>query len=243
LWWETGNAIGREARAFQNAGLAGSTYWAPVINIVRDPRWGRNIETPGEDPFLTGQYAINFVQGLEHSKEDPYGALQASGCVKHFVANELDGWNGTNRNHIDVFVPQQDLADSYLPPFADGVQEGKVSGVMCSYNAVNGVPSCASDWLLGTVLRQTWEFDGYVTSDCDAGGYKLLLHRVNDEPATSGVRHKCFATRTTTNNILCFLPLALQTLMCSSATTTPTPRTRLWLPSCMLALTWTAAVS
>jgi len=167
LWTKTGNQIAREGRAFFNNNQAYQTFWTPVINIVRDPRWGRNIESAGEDPFVSGQYAANFVQGFEHATEVSY-PLQASACCKHFVANELDGWNGTDRNHIDVFVPQQDLVDSYLPSFQACVEEGKVSGIMCSYNAVNGVPSCANDWLLGTLLRESWQFDGYVTSDCDA---------------------------------------------------------------------------
>ena len=123
-----------------NSNLAGSTFWTPVINIVRDPRWGRNIESAGEDPFTSGQYAINFITGFEHANETPY-PLQASTCCKHFVANELDGWNGTDRNHIDSYVPQQDLVDSYLPSFQTCVEQGQVAGVMCSYNAVNGVPS------------------------------------------------------------------------------------------------------
>jgi hypothetical protein len=112
----------------------------PVHQLTRAPlrfsypllgSWGRNIESAGEDPFVSGQYAANWVQGFEHAKETPY-PLQASACCKHFVANELDGWNGTDRNHIDVFVPQQDLADSYLPSFQTCVEQGKVSGIMCS---------------------------------------------------------------------------------------------------------------
>ena len=71
LWKATGNLIGREARAFMNAGNAWSTYWAPVINLAREPRWGRNIETPGEDPYLTGEYATAFVTGFEVSEDDP----------------------------------------------------------------------------------------------------------------------------------------------------------------------------
>ena len=130
LWKATGNQIAREGRAYMNAGLSASTFWTPVINIVRDPRWGRNIESAGEDPFVSGQYAANFIQGFEHAKETSY-PLQASACCKHFVANELDGWNNTDRNHIDVFVPQQDLVDSYLPSFQTCVEEGKVSGIMC----------------------------------------------------------------------------------------------------------------
>ena len=137
-----------------------------VINIVRDPRWGRNIESAGEDPFLSGAYARDFVLGFEHATEtgDSGYPLQASACCKHFVANELDGWNGTSapipvpltlhcgcgrarwhcrepltpppfrriadREHIDSYVPQQDLVDSYLPSFQTCVEEGKVSGIM-----------------------------------------------------------------------------------------------------------------
>ena len=102
--------------------------------------------------------------------------MQASACCKHYIANELDRSNGTDRYHVDVFVPQQDLVDSYMPSFQTCVEEGQVSGIMCSYNAVNGVPSCANDWLLGTVLRQEWEFDGYVTSDCDADSDVFFSH-------------------------------------------------------------------
>jgi len=190
LWHATGNQIGREARAFMNVDHAYSTYWAPVINIVRDPRWGRNIESAGEDPYASGQYAVNYVQGLEHAKETPY-PLQASACCKHYIANELDGWNGTDRNHIDVYVPQQDLADSYMPSFQACVEDGQVSGIMCSYNAVNGVPSCANDWLLQTVLRDTWQFDGYVTSDCDADSDVYYSHHYTNtiQEAVADVLH------------------------------------------------------
>ena len=90
----------------------------------------RSIESAGEDPFLSGQYASNFIQGFEHAKEAPF-PLQASTCCKHFVANELEAWNGTNRQAIDVYVPQRDLVDSYLPSFQTCVEEGKASGIMC----------------------------------------------------------------------------------------------------------------
>ena len=99
------------------------------INLLKSKR--RNLESAGEDPFLSGQYAANFIQGFEHAKEASY-PLQASTCCKHFVANELDKWNGTNRDHIDVYVPEQDLVDSYLPSFQTCVEEGKASGIMCS---------------------------------------------------------------------------------------------------------------
>ena len=171
LWRATGLAIGREARAFANAGNAFSTFWAPVINLAREPRWGRNIETPGEDPYLTGEYATQFVQGFERNPRDPTH-IQASACCKHYVANSMESTtnNGVRhwRNEFDATVTQQDLIDSYMAPFQACVEKGKVSGLMCSYNAVNGVPSCASEWLLDTAARKEWGFDGYVTSDCDA---------------------------------------------------------------------------
>jgi len=171
MWFETGLQIGREGRAFMNVGNAYSTYWAPVINMIRDPRWGRNIETPGGDPYLTGQYAINFVKGMQRNPEDPR-YIQASACCKHYVANSMESTdeNGIHftRMQFDATVSPQDMVDTYMAPFQDCVEQGKVSGLMCSYNAVNGVPSCANGWLLDTVARGEWEFDGYVTSDCDA---------------------------------------------------------------------------
>ena len=145
-------------------------------------RWGRNLESAGEDPFLSGQYAANWVSGFQTAKEAPF-PLQAAACCKHFVANELDGWNGTDRNHIDSYVPQQDLVDSYLPSFQTCVEQGQVAGVMCSYNAVNGVPSCANEWLLGDLLRGAWQFDGYVTSDCDADSDVYFSHHYTKTPS------------------------------------------------------------
>jgi pre-mRNA-splicing factor SYF2/beta-D-xylosidase 4 len=176
LWRVTGEAIGREARALMNAGKAYSTLWTPVVNLARDPRWGRNVEVPGEDPFLTGAYAVEFIAGLQNEQG---GFLQASACCKHFVANELekttqlDGeeWD---RRHDNAQVTERDLLDSYLPPFEACVRAG-VSGLMCSYNSLNGVPACASKKLIDTA--KTWGFDGYVTSDCDADRNVYNTHK------------------------------------------------------------------
>ena len=130
LWEATGRRIGIEARAFMNQGDAWSTYWAPVINLAREPRWGRNIETPGEDPYLSGEYATAFVRGLERNPIDP-GHLQASACCKHYVANSMDNSQvaGTHwdRNHFDANITMRDLVDSYLPPFQACVEKGKAS--------------------------------------------------------------------------------------------------------------------
>ena len=130
LWRATGRHIAREARAMMNAGNAFSTFWAPVINLAREPRWGRNIECPGEDPYLTGQYASNFVRGFQEAPEAP-GQLLASACCKHFVANEMEDTdqNGIqhDREEFDASVPIQDLVDSYMAPFQTCVEEGRVS--------------------------------------------------------------------------------------------------------------------
>jgi beta-glucosidase-like glycosyl hydrolase len=80
------------------------------------------------------------------------------------------------RHNFDATVTAQDLADSYLPAFQSCVEEGRVSGLMCSYNALNGVPTCADPWLLETVARDAWQFDGYVTSDCDADSDVFVSH-------------------------------------------------------------------
>jgi len=179
LWRATGQRIGREARAAMNIGKAGSTYWAPVVNLAREPRWGRNLETPGEDPYLSGQYAEHFVQGFQVSPDDPK-YLQASACCKHYVANEMESTSEDgvhwDRNHFDATVTQQDLMDSYMVPFQTCVEKGEVSSLMCSYNAVNGVPSCANDWLLKTVARENWGFNGYITSDCGAEDNVFFQH-------------------------------------------------------------------
>jgi pre-mRNA-splicing factor SYF2/beta-D-xylosidase 4 len=187
LWQTTGLQIGKEARAFMNAGNAYSTYWAPVVNLARDPRWGRNIETPGEDPFLSGEYAASWVKGFQENPADP-AHVQASACCKHYVANEMDHTSQAvpgidwTRNTFDATVPMQDLLDSYLVPFKACVEKGRVTSLMCSYNAVNGVPSCANDWLLQTKARDEWHFDGYITSDCDADNDVFFSHHYTKTP-------------------------------------------------------------
>lgn len=175
LWYRIGQAIGREARAMYNEGQAkGLTFWAPNINVLRDPRWGRAQETPGEDPSVVGDYSVSYVRGIqgdsfEGGKINPNSDhLQASGCCKHFVANDLDNWKTANRYNFDANITQQDLADTYLPPFKQCVQKGQASGIMCAYNRVNGVPNCADYNLLTTTARQDWNFKGYIASDCDA---------------------------------------------------------------------------
>lgn len=172
LWYRIGRAIGVEARAVYNAGQTkGMTFWAPNINIFRDPRWGRGQETPGEDPLVTGSYAVSYVRGVQGDclrGLKRCGELQASACCKHFTAYDLDDWKGIDRFKFDARVTMQDLADTYQPPFHRCIEEGRASGIMCAYNRVNGVPSCADFNLLTNTARKRWNFQGYITSDCDA---------------------------------------------------------------------------
>lgn len=121
--------------------------------------------------MLSGSYVTQFVRGLqgEVGGEDP-SHLQIAACCKHFVANSLENWQNWTRHNFDAQVTMADLYNYYLPPFRACVMEGHSKGIMCSYNEVNGVPSCANDWMLQTTLRESWRFDGYVTSDCGAIG-------------------------------------------------------------------------
>ncbi|CAM0944125.1 unnamed protein product [Alopecurus aequalis] len=164
--------IGREARGVYNNGQAeGLTFWAPNINVFRDPRWGRGQETPGEDPTMTGKYAAVFVRGVQGygiSGAINSSDLEASACCKHFTAYDLENWKGVTRFAFDAKVTAQDLADTYNPPFKSCVEDGGASGIMCSYNRVNGVPTCADQNLLTKTARGDWGFNGYITSDCDA---------------------------------------------------------------------------
>ena len=185
LWHATGRQIGREARAAMNLGRAYSTFWAPVVNLASEPRWGRNLETAGEDPHVAGVYAEHFVRGMQEASEAPQH-LMASACCKHYVANQMEHSTVAgvphDRQEFDARVSSRDLLDSYLPPFHACVERGHVSGLMCSYNAVNGVPTCADSWLLTTLARGEWGFDGYVVTDCGAAADVFERHHYTRTP-------------------------------------------------------------
>ncbi|PNT57483.2 hypothetical protein POPTR_001G294700v4 [Populus trichocarpa] len=171
LWFKMGQVVSTEARAMYNVGLAGLTYWSPTINVFRDPRWGRGQETPGEDPLVVSKYAVNYVRGLQEVGEEGNSTgnrLKVSSCCKHYTAYDIDKWKGVDRFHFDAKVTKQDLEDTFQPPFKSCVEEGRVSSVMCSYNRVNGIPTCADPDLLKGVIREQWNLDGYIVSDCDS---------------------------------------------------------------------------
>jgi len=146
----------------QGALFRGLTFFSPNINIFRDPRWGRGQETYGEDPYLTGRMGVAFITGLQG--DDPLH-LTAGATAKHYAVH-----SGPEplRHGFDAKASRHDIEDTYLPAFRDAVVEGKVQAVMCVYNAINGVPGCANEFLLKDTLRTSWGFRGWVTGDCDA---------------------------------------------------------------------------
>ncbi|XP_021686167.2 probable beta-D-xylosidase 5 [Hevea brasiliensis] len=174
LWRNIGQVVSTEARAMYNLGRAGLTYWSPTINVVRDPRWGRTTETPGEDPFIVGTYAANYVRGLqdiegtENYEDLNSRPLKVSSCCKHFTAYDVDDWKGVERYTFDARVTEQDMIETFLLPFEMCVKEGDASCVMCSYNRVNGIPTCADPKLLNQTIRGDWNLHGYIVSDCDS---------------------------------------------------------------------------
>ncbi|KAG0498838.1 hypothetical protein HPP92_003529 [Vanilla planifolia] len=176
LWKTLGQVVSTEARAMYNVGHAGLTFWSPNVNVVRDPRWGRILETPGEDPFTVGVYAAAYVRGLQDVEGQEGGSgvdpnarpLKVSSCCKHYAAYDLDNWIEEDRFHFDARVTEQDMAETFLRPFEMCVRDGDVSSVMCSYNRVNGIPACADPRLLNMTVRGEWDLHGYIVSDCDS---------------------------------------------------------------------------
>jgi beta-glucosidase len=142
----------------------GLTVWTPTINIYRDPRWGRGIETYGEDPYLTGVMGVEVVKGLQGPEGERYDKLHA--CAKHFAVHSGPEWN---RHTFDAAnIKPRDLYETYLPAFEALVKEAKVEEVMCAYNRFEGEPCCGSGRLLTQILRNDWGYEGLVVSDCGA---------------------------------------------------------------------------
>lgn len=140
----------------------GLTFWSPNINIFRDPRWGRGMETYGEDPYLTSVNGVNFIRGLQGN--DPH-YLKLVATPKHYMVHsgpELE------RHQFNATTDAYDFADTYLPAFKASVQQGKALSIMSAYNSYNGTAAPANTFLLSKVLRQELGFNGYVVSDCDA---------------------------------------------------------------------------
>ena len=197
LIFQMATVISDEARAkhheYVRAGsrqrYQGLTFWSPNINLFRDPRWGRGQETYGEDPFLTGRLAVQFIRGMQG--DDPK-YLKTVATVKHFAVHSGPE---PERHSFDAVVSERDLRESYLPHFAAGIREGGAYSLMCAYNRVEGKAACGSDMLLEVILRGEWGFSGYVVSDCGAIDDIYLRHTV----VATGAEAAALAVKTGTD--------------------------------------------
>jgi beta-glucosidase len=172
---ETATILSDEARAIYNGWHLdpnapgqhkGLIYRDPVINIGRNPYWGRNHEAWGEDPYLTGRMAVTYVQGLQG--DDPH-YLKIAATLKHYAVNNVE----TGRQQLSATVSERMLHEYWLPHFHDAVVEGQASSLMASYNAINGTPNNINHWLLTEVLKGEWQHQGFVVSDL--GGVRSMV--------------------------------------------------------------------
>lgn len=154
-------AISHEARAFNNPVIANLTYWSPVLEPVRDPRWGRTAETYGEDPFLISRIGSGFVRGM--MGDDPV-YLKSVPCGKHYFANNSE----FNRHVSSSDMDDRDMREFYLLPYKNLIEKDHLPSIMTCYNAVNGIPMSANKYLADTIARKTYGLDGYITGDCGA---------------------------------------------------------------------------
>ena len=181
-----GDIAATEGRAKYNALSAkgdrdiykGLTFWSPNINIFRDPRWGRGHETYGEDPYLTAQLGKAYIRGLQGDGE----YLKSAACAKHFAVHSGPE---AERHWFNAVPSKKDMNETYLPAFKAAVMEADVESVMGAYNAVNGYPACGSPELLEDYLRNQWNFQGHVVSDCWAIRDFHENHHFTDTPAES----------------------------------------------------------
>ncbi|MEJ2055230.1 MAG: glycoside hydrolase family 3 N-terminal domain-containing protein, partial [Calditrichaceae bacterium] len=185
LIFKTADIISTEARAKHQEALRngdrgrykGLTFWSPNINIFRDPRWGRGQETYGEDPYLTSRIGVAFVEGIQGANPE---YLKAAACAKHYAVH-----SGPEhlRHEFDVTVSERDLWETYFPAFRALVEEAHVEAVMCAYNSYDGEACCGSDFLLKDILRNQWDFNGHIVSDCGAVKDIYASHHIVDSEA------------------------------------------------------------
>ena len=178
LIFDVADVISTEARAKHHEAIRngdhgrykGLTFWSPNINIFRDPRWGRGQETWGEDPYLTGLLGTAFVKGMQGDDPKYYKVVATA---KHFAVHSGPE---SERHTFDAVVSERDLRETYLPAFRQLVIDGKVGGIMCAYNRLDGQPACAND-MLSKILFDEWKFKGHVVSDCGAIDDIYIRHK------------------------------------------------------------------
>jgi beta-glucosidase len=184
---EVGEVIADEGRAKYNFEsrrgdrdiYKGLTFWAPNVNIFRDPRWGRGHETYGEDPFLTSRMGVNFIEGVQQGSE----YMEAAACAKHFAVHSGPE---AERHHFNAIASKKDMEETYLPAFEAAVKEAKVEAVMGAYNRTNGEVCCGSE-ALQKILRGNWGFKGHFVSDCWAIQDFHKNHKITGTPEESVV--------------------------------------------------------
>lgn len=169
-----GVSVSEEAYEGRYNGLL--TFWSPDLNLCRDPRWGRIGETYGEDPYLAGKMGAAFVRVLQG--DDP-SYLKAVATPKHYTANNEEH----NRFSYNTVISEKSLREYHLEPFRRVVEERKPAAVMAAYNAINGELCHQNPYLLKTILREEWGFDGYVVSDCSGIARLWDAHRKHEDPA------------------------------------------------------------
>lgn len=156
----------------------GLTFWAPNVNIFRDPRWGRGHETYGEDPFLTSSLAVPFIKGMQGDGE----YMKVAACAKHFAVHSGPE---AERHYFNAKASAKDLEETYLPAFEACVKEADVEAVMGAYNRTNDEPCCANKPLMVDILRGKWGFQGHFVSDCWAVRDFHENHKVTGTPEES----------------------------------------------------------
>ncbi|MDX6354120.1 MAG: beta-glucosidase [Streptomyces sp.] len=182
LMYQESTAISDEVRGFLDKSLFGTgqnnlgnsasnygslTYWAPTVNLDRDPRWGRTDEAFGEDPYFVGEMAGQFIDGYEGNSTNgtsETGYLKVAATAKHYALNNVED----NRTGISSDVSDTELRDYYTAQFATLIEDAHVAGLMTSYNAINGTPSVADTYTTNELAQRTYGFNGYTTSDCGA---------------------------------------------------------------------------
>jgi beta-glucosidase-like glycosyl hydrolase len=181
LWSMVGGVVGVEGRALQNqhGGGAGVAYFAPNVNMYRDPRWGRGMEVPGEDPLVAGEYGARFVRAAQARGEGGLAAWQQRVALapKHWLDYDMEGrhdafspaW-GPSRNDFDAVVSRQEQVEYFLAQWHAVVAVGEPSGVMCSTNRINGVDTCMNPTYLDGFLRGRFNFTGFVVTDGNSCG-------------------------------------------------------------------------
>lgn len=190
LMFRVATVISDEARAKHHDAVRkgrrgvyeGLTFWSPNINIFRDPRWGRGMETYGEDPYLTGRLGVQFVRGMQGDNPKYFKTISTP---KHFAVHSGPE---PDRHVFDAVVDERDLRETYLPAFRATVLEANAQSIMCAYNRFRGEPCCGSRELLQKILRDEWGFSGYVVSDCWAIMDFYTFHKVDKTAPQAAAR-------------------------------------------------------